>query len=107
MAIEIARLGLPLCGWKKTPSGGEIDFLMPRGGRIVPVECKAGRSIDRRSLRGIADYLDAYDQPAGVIVSVAPLTTLEIESKTGRESRRVTLLPATLLERLHRVVEPT
>jgi len=58
-------------------------------------------------LRGIADYLDAYDQPAGVIVSVAPLTTFEIESKTGRGSRRVTLLPATLLERLHRVVEPT
>ena len=107
VAIELTRLGLPLCGWKKTPSGGEIDFLMPRGGRIVPVECKAGRSIDRRSLRGIADYLDAYDQPAGVIVSFAPLTTFEVESKPGRGSRRVTLLPATLLERLYRVAEPT
>lgn len=106
VAIEITRLGLPLCGWKKTPSGGEIDFLLPHEDRIVPLECKAGLTIDRRSLRGMADYLDAYDQPAGVIVSFAPLAAFELESRQARGSRRVTLLPATLLERLPGVTDP-
>ncbi len=34
-AIELARQGVSLCGWKKTPSGGEIDFTLAGDRRVV------------------------------------------------------------------------
>lgn len=105
VAVELFRLGLPLSGWKKTPAGGEIDFLMPHGSTTIPIECKASLSLDRRSLRGLSDYLVSYAQATGVIVSFAPHDVLGLEAP-GRQGRcRVVLLPAPLLERLPQVVE--
>jgi predicted AAA+ superfamily ATPase len=100
VAIDLARGNAPLCGWKKTPSGGEIDFLLTRARKTVPVECKASLSLDRRSLRGIADYLSEYDQALGVIVSFAPYEIADIEVSGSHRKRRVIMLPAPLLERL-------
>lgn len=105
VAVELFRLGLPLSGWKKTPSGGEIDFLMPQGKAAVPIECKAGLSLDRRSMRGIVDYLASYAQPIGVIISFAAYDLLDIEMPGRRRPCRVVLLPAPLIERLPQVVE--
>ena len=87
-------------GWKKTPSGGEIDFVVARNRQTVPVECKASLSLDGRSFRGIADYLAEYDQPLGVIVSFAAYAITEFTPPRSRRIRRVVTLPATLLERL-------
>lgn len=105
VAIELFRLGVPLAGWKKTPSGGEIDFLMTQEDSVIPIECKAGLSLDRRSLRGIVDYMALYAQPTGIIVSFAPYDLVELELPGGRSRCRVMHLPAPLLERLPRVVE--
>lgn len=105
VAVELARTGFTLCGWKKTPSGGEIDFLLTRKRQTVPVECKACLSLDGRSFRGIAEYLQEYDQPLGVIVSFAPYGITEIASSGSRRKRRVVMLPAPLLERLAAIAE--
>ena len=105
VAVELARTGFTLCGWKKTPSGGEIDFLLTRKRQTVPVECKACLSLDGRSFRGIAEYLQEYDQPLGVIVSFAPYGITEIASSGSRRRRRVVMLPAPLLERLGAIAE--
>lgn len=105
VAVELARTGLTLCGWKKTPSGGEIDFVLARKRQTVPVECKACLSLDGRSFRGIAEYLQEYDQPLGVIVSFAPYGITEIAASGSRRKRRVVMLPAPLLERLAAIAE--
>ena len=104
VAIDLARNGVPLCGWKRTPSGGEIDFVVSRNRQTVPVECKASLSLDGRSFRGIADYLAEYDQPLGVIVSFAAYAITEFTPPRSRRIRRIVTLPATLLERLNAII---
>jgi predicted AAA+ superfamily ATPase len=94
-AIELARTRDRLTGWKRTPSGGEIDFVVKTGGSAVPVECKASLTINRRHMKGLFAYLAAMDQPTGVIISFAPRSVTK--SGTGR---RVVNIPAYLMERL-------
>jgi predicted AAA+ superfamily ATPase len=94
-AVELSRQGLSLCGWKKTPSGGEIDFVIKRGQGTCPVECKASLTFDRKNARGIAEYLAMCRQPQGIVVSLAPETHLALP-----EGRSVHCLPIYLLERL-------
>lgn len=72
LAIEIARSGLELAGWKKTPSGGEIDFILKWEGLAFPLECKAALKLKGSHLRGIFDYMDLYGLGAGFTVSAAP-----------------------------------
>lgn len=95
LAIELARAQDHLTGWKKTPSGGEIDFVVRAGESTVPVECKASLAINRRHMKGLFAYLDAMEQSTGIIVSFAPRSATE--SGAGR---RVVNLPAYLMERL-------
>ena len=95
VAIELARTRDRLTGWKKTPSGGEIDFVVKIGGSAIPVECKASLTINRRHMKGLFSYLSALDQPTGVIVSFAPWS-----STTSGSGHRVVNIPAYLLERL-------
>jgi len=99
-AIELARQGVSLCGWKKTPSGGEIDFVVKCGEGTFPLECKASLTFDRKNIRGIADYLEMYRQPVGVVASLAPQAVFTLAG-----DRRVVNLPLYLLERLPRVVQ--
>lgn len=94
-AIDLARRGSALCGWKKTPSGGEIDFIAKSDTGTCPVECKASLTFDRKNIRGICDYLTLYGQRVGVVVSLAPYSALALP-----DGREVIDLPAYLLERL-------
>ena len=91
---------MSLCGWKKTPSGGEIDFVIKCGEGTFPLECKASLTFDRKNTRGIADYLEMYRQPIGVVASLAPQAVFTLD-----EDRRVVNLPLYLLERLPRVMQ--
>lgn len=94
-AIDLARHGSALCGWKRTPSGGEIDFIAKSDTGTCPVECKASLTFDRKNARGICDYLTLYGQRVGVVVSLAPYSALALV-----DDRKVINLPAYLLERL-------
>jgi predicted AAA+ superfamily ATPase len=72
VAIDLARQGLGLNGWKKTPSGGEIDFIVKLGDRAIPIECKAALKSDRRQWQGVVEYLGQYGQSHGVVAGLAP-----------------------------------
>lgn len=72
VAIELARKTSDLHGWKKSPSGMEIDFIFRQGDVIVPIECKAATRIKHTHLKGILSYLRMYDLKKGVVVSLSP-----------------------------------
>ncbi len=71
-AIELARRNSDLHGWKKSPSGMEIDFLFQHMDLVIPVECKAAKQIKKTHLKGILSYLKMYGQKKGVVISLAP-----------------------------------
>ena len=93
-AVELARDGRDLFGWKRTPAGAEIDFVVKRDGAAVPVECKAALTVNRKHMRGIVDYLWRHAAATGFLVSLAPGSTTVIN---GFE---VVNLPAYRVERL-------
>jgi predicted AAA+ superfamily ATPase len=100
MAIDIARQGIQLSGWKRASSGNEIDFVVPAaGGKAVPAECKASLTINKRHMRGLSAYLDLYSQSEGALVSLAPYAVT-----TCKDERRIVNVPAYLLERLPALV---
>ncbi len=95
-AIDLARQGIELCGWKRSSSGNEIDFVMAaEAGQAVPVECKASLGVNRRHLRGLLGYFELYAQRQGALVSLAPYAEL-----SGGPGRRIANVPVYLLERL-------
>ena len=99
-AIDIARQGFEVSGWKRTSSGNEIDFVIPADGSAVPIECKASLTISRRHMRGLSGYLEFYSQPKGALVSLAPY----METPCG-DRRSIVNVPAYLLERLPSLIE--
>lgn len=72
VAIELARKNSDLHGWKKSPSGMEIDFLFQHKDIVMPIECKAATKIKKTHLKGILSYLRMYDQKKGVVISLSP-----------------------------------
>ncbi len=92
-AIEIARSGYELAGWKKAPAGTEIDFILKKHDRTIPIECKAALDINKRHHKGILSYLELYGIDTGYIVSLAPY------SEARREKFRIINIPIYLLER--------
>lgn len=95
VAVELSRGGMPLCGWKKSSSGVEIDFVLSAGQGKVPIECKAALSVNLKHARGVREYMRLYGQDAGVIVSLAPQSDLELPAGVVIHN-----LPAYLAERL-------
>jgi uncharacterized protein len=93
VAIDLARQSYDLCGWKRSPSGAEVDFVVKSGSTTMPIECKAAVQIGRRHIKGVQGYLAHYDLPVGVVVSFAPYEVFEL---TG--GRRVVNVPAYRLE---------
>lgn len=93
-AVELARGGRDLFGWKRTPAGVEIDFVVKRNGGAVPVECKAALSVNRKHMKGLVEYLRQHAAPTGVLVSLAPGSTTVIDGF------KVVNLPAYRVERL-------
>jgi predicted AAA+ superfamily ATPase len=81
LAIEIARAGLEPAGWKKTPSGGEIDFILKWEDRAFPMECKAALKLKGSHFRGILDYLELYGMDTGFTVSGAPFEVIPAQGK--------------------------
>ncbi|WP_299976342.1 AAA family ATPase [Desulfobacula sp.] len=79
VAIELARKTSGLHGWKKSPSGMEIDFILQRGDDIVPIECKTATRIKKTHLKGILSYLRMYDQKKGVVVSLSPYEHIDYD----------------------------
>lgn len=99
VAIELSRSGTDLSGWKRTPSGAEIDFIVKRGDTPVPVECKAALAVNSKHMRGVAGYLRLHGLHTGYLASLAPY------SITTMDDVRIVNLPAYLLERLSRTAE--
>jgi predicted AAA+ superfamily ATPase len=79
VAIELARKTPELHGWKKSPSGMEIDFILRHSDVLVPIECKAATRIKKTHLKGILSYLKMYDQKKGVVVSLSPYEHIHID----------------------------
>ena len=79
VAIELARNTSDLNGWKKSPSGMEIDFILRHKDVIVPIECKAATRIKKTHLKGILSYLKTYDQKKGVVVSLSPYEHIDYD----------------------------
>lgn len=95
---NMAMLGLVdgspnLCGWKKSSSGSEVDFIVKQGVKTIPFECKSAHSIKNSHLYGLLDYMDMYGLSFGVIVSLAELETRELI-----KNRRILILPLYLIE---------
>ena len=93
-AIELARGGRPLAGWKRSPAGSAIDFIVKAGQTAVPVECKASLTANLRHMRGLVAYLGSHGQRRGYIASLAPY------AETSVDGVQIVNLPAYLLERL-------
>lgn len=83
-----------LTGWKRSSTGTEIDFVIKRKSKVVPIECKASLAIKGTHLKGILDFMREYDADTGVIVSFAPFAERKIQNK------RILVLPVYLLEGL-------
>jgi predicted AAA+ superfamily ATPase len=101
VAIDLARQGLLLNGWKKTPSGGEIDFIMKVGNRTIPIECKSALKSDRRQYQGIMEYIGQYGGNLGVVASFAPYGEDQLAS-----GAKVLSVPVYLMERFEKLVFP-
>jgi hypothetical protein len=56
---------------EKQGSSAEIDFVVNIGGRIIPIEVKAGKTGRRRSLQ---IFMEEKKLPIGVVISQAPLS---------------------------------
>lgn len=97
VAIDLSRAGLDLRGWKKTPSGGEIDFIVKAGNKAIPLEVKSTLSIDGKQHRGLFDYLGMYNLTVGVVASPCPYAEID------HGERRIIRLPLYLMHRLKEV----
>jgi predicted AAA+ superfamily ATPase len=78
-AIELSRKNPELHGWKKSPSGMEIDFIYRDGDVPIPIECKAATKIKKTHLKGIISYLRMYGRQKGVVISLAPFERICLE----------------------------
>jgi predicted AAA+ superfamily ATPase len=100
VALDLSRHDISLQGWKKTPSGGEIDFIIKTHARTCPVECKASLAFTYRNMRGITDYLGLFNQPVVLAISCAPFSMFELPEK-----KRVFNIPVYLAGRLREWAE--
>ena len=79
-AIELSRHFERIQGWKRSPSGGEVDFVVKKDGTTFPIECKASLNIGKRHLRGISEYLRRYDMSLGFTLSLAPYQVFRLDN---------------------------
>ncbi|MBU4484187.1 AAA family ATPase [bacterium] len=80
-------------GWKKSSSGSEVDFIIKKETRIIPFECKSVHSIKNSHLYGLRDYMEIYNIPVVIVVSLAPL-----EFRKINKDHSVLILPLYLVE---------
>ncbi len=98
-AIDLSRFNNNVFGWKKNSSGVEIDFIVKKKDRPVPVECKASLNFDRKHIRGLLDYMAEYNVATGILISLAPYQQIDVPG-TGK----IINLPAYMLESLDQFI---
>lgn len=82
VAGDLSSMGFDLSGWKKSPSGMEMDFVIKKGKRTIPIECKAALTIHGAHIKGLIEYLRLHRLSVGAIVSFAPFRRIETGDKT-------------------------
>ena len=89
-------------------SNAEVDYVCEFGGRVVPIEVKAGRT---GTLKSLHQFVAERRTPVAVRFDAEPpaLHTVDVQVRRGRGSERVRYrlvsLPLYLVERLPRIVE--
>ena len=89
-------------------SNAEVDYVCEFGGRVVPIEVKAGRT---GTLKSLHQFVAEKRTPVAVRFDAEPpsLHTVDAQVRRGRGSERVRYrlvsLPLYLVERLPRIVE--
>lgn len=81
-AVDLVSMGFDISGWKKSPSGMEIDFVVKRRKHTIPIECKATLQLNKKHLKGLIEYLNLHQLSTGVVVSLTPLQRIESHGKT-------------------------
>lgn len=76
VAFYLKYWGCRLAGWKKDPSGMEIDFVVKLKDKVIPIECKANQKVKETHLKGLKKYMIEYGLKEGIIVNLAPYQEL-------------------------------
>lgn len=84
-----------ISGFKKTSSGSEVDFVIKREDKVIPIECKSTRAVKNSHLSGLRDFMEIYKLSLGVVISLAPF-----EIRRFPDKKEIMLLPIYLAERL-------
>jgi uncharacterized protein len=76
--------------WTREKKGtdAEVDFVLPVGGLLIPVEVKAGSSGKLRSLH---QFLDETHHSLGVRISSGPFRTDEVKTIAGKPYRLISI----------------
>lgn len=69
VAFHLIGLGYILVGWKKDPSGMEIDFILKHKNSTIPLECKSSLQTKETHLKGLKTYMQEYALPLGILVN--------------------------------------
>ncbi len=94
VAIVLAQQNGHVQGWKRSPSGSEVDFIVKRDNKTIPIECKASLSIGKRHFRGLREYLSEYELPLAITVSLAPFEVFELS-----DNQTIINLPLYMMDR--------
>lgn len=70
--------------WKRTGANAEVDYVLQKGERIIPLEVKSNTSGKMQSM---AEYLKTHDAPYGIRVS------LENFGSATYQGKRIRVLP--------------
>jgi predicted AAA+ superfamily ATPase len=70
LAWRETELRKPEVFYRRTASGEEVDFVVERGRRLLPIELKAGRSLRTADARALEEFCSEYDRraPLGIIL---------------------------------------
>ena len=81
VATELWKIlpdGATLHFWRST-SGAEVDFVLARGDRILPVEVKASRSERPLPSRSLRSFLEAYQPPTALVLNLNLAHSVRVE----------------------------
>lgn len=73
---------------EKSQSNAEVDFLIPHGGKVIPIEVKAGKSGRMRSLH---QFVDASAEDFAVRLYAGPMDTQPCRTAAGKPYRLLSL----------------
>lgn len=68
--------------YKETRASSEIDFLVPVGNSVVPVEVKSGSSISKNSLIPMLSFLNQRGLQTGVLIYNGEMRLMKIGGKS-------------------------